>query len=129
MGEVTYDDFDDWGVGDAWNQEASYTGDDWWSSESWNNDNYVNWDDSYDVAEDESGSFFGSLFGFVNQGIDGYYNMESNRAIREARLEQIKLTGGTPQPRIIREQSSGIDNQTLLIASVALVGLVLIAKA
>ena len=103
--DTTVNDFDNWGMNDDWS----------------GTDESV-WDEST-----SGGNWFTDAFNGALNGVDAYYDFESNRAIRQANLDQIRLQNSTPQPINVTAPPVASNNDTALVAgAIILAGVVLL---
>ncbi len=122
--EYTHDDFDNWGITDEWSAE-NYSGDDWWGF-------FNNTNETGDWEDPSTGNGAGwDLFGNLNNLARDYYNFDSNRAIRGARLEQIRLQGAIPLPNNnpnnnLNPNRGGNSDINLITAGAMVVGVLLL---
>jgi len=105
-GDTTVDDFDNWGMTPDW----SSTDESVWNEPT------------------NGGNWFTDVFGIATSGVNAYYDAESNRAIRQANLDQIRLQNSIPQPINVTAPPVASNNDTALVAgAIVLAGVALLS--
>lgn len=122
----TYDDFDDWGIGNEWLNEATYTGDDWWGGSDTNTTG--GWESPTDSGNGDWFSGLGGIFSGALGVTGDYYKAQNQLELQRLEAERNRV-GNSQQVPVYA--NGNINTKTLLIASgvaVVAIGAVLLSK-